>query len=177
LRLNSELEFPEFRLKAFALSKGTKTHMWEVTPQAFEYGEDVIDTETGKLGQVRFIVWDCKHEIWLYCISRKDIDNEEAWVKESRLKRAPAQTRIDKAGKTILYAPRKLKHQQRLAPYVKRVSKLDRFGDYYTRPLSKFTKTVNNLTFSLGVQNDHFKRWKTTLLTEGNASHTSSEGS
>jgi len=87
--------------------------MSEVTPQAFEYGQDVIDTETGKIGQVRFIVWEIKREIWLYCISRKDIDDEESWVEESRLKLAPAQTRIDETGKTILYAPRRLKPPRR----------------------------------------------------------------
>lgn len=94
--------------------------MSEVTPQAFEYGQDVIDTETGRLGQVRFIVWETKREIWLYCISRKDIDNEESWIEESHLKRAPAQTRIDEAGKTILYAPRRLKPHHRVSFFTRR---------------------------------------------------------
>ena len=34
-----------FRLRAFAMSKGASCRMSEVTPQAFEYGQDVIDTE------------------------------------------------------------------------------------------------------------------------------------
>jgi len=94
--------------------------MSEVTPQAFEHGQDVIDTKTGRSGQVQFIVWEPKHEVWLYCISRKDVDDEERWVEESRLKAAPAQSRIDEKGKTILYAPRRLKHQQRSSSYVRR---------------------------------------------------------
>jgi hypothetical protein len=119
----------EFSAKAFTISKGTSCRMSEVTPQAFEYGQDVMDTETGKSGQVRFIVWNCRREIWLYCISGKDIDHEERWVEESHLKLAPAQTRIDKTGKTILYAPRKLKHQQRrLTQHVKRVNIKDKYN-------------------------------------------------
>ena len=104
--------------------------MSEVTPQKFEYGQDVIDAETGKSGQVRFIVWETNREVWLYCISRKDIDDEESWVEEARLQLAPAQTRIDETGKTILYAPRRLKRQQRLQPYVQknRVNIKDRYN-------------------------------------------------
>ena len=131
---------PEFRLKAFAISKGTSCCMSEVTPQAFEYGQDVINTETGRIGQVRFIVWECKLEIWLYCISRKDIDDEESWVKESLLKLAPAQTRIDETGKTILYAPRRLKRQQRLPAYVKKGTPIkDRYSGerWLSRPLTQ----------------------------------------
>jgi hypothetical protein len=139
LRFNSEFEVPEFRLKAFALSKGTATHMWEVIPEKFEHGEDVIDTKTGRLGQVRCTRWDKKLEQWQYCISFKDIDDPEKYIPEPRLTRAPAQTRLDNT-KKILYAPRRLKHQRRLPPYVKKTSKPDRFGDYFTRPLSKFMK-------------------------------------
>ena len=109
----------EFSLKAYAISKGTCSHMWEVTPQQFEHGQDVIDRETGKQGQVRFTVWSPKLEGWLYCISRKDIDDPTKYVAEARLIKAPAQTRLD-TRKTILYAPKKLKHQQRPSPYFRK---------------------------------------------------------
>jgi len=129
----------EFSAKAFTISKGTSCRMSEVTPQQFEYGQDVIDAKTGRSGQVRFIVWETKREVWLYCISRKDIDDEESWIEESRLQLAPAQTRIDETGKTILYAPRRLKHQQRgLSQHVKRTNIKERYSgeSYFSRTLT-----------------------------------------
>jgi hypothetical protein len=87
-----------------------------VTQQAFEHGEAVTDTRTDSHGQVRCATWDPRLEMWRYCISRKDIDDETKWPPECFLKRAPAQTRIDKKNAKILYAPRKLKHQQRSYP-------------------------------------------------------------
>ena len=116
----------EFSLKAYAISNGTKSHLWEVTPQKFEHGEDVVDTKRGRLGQVIFTRWDAKLEGWRYCIRRKDIDNEGNHVPESDLAKAPAQTRIDN-GKTILYAPRKLRLQLRR----RRTPKLDKSAEYF----------------------------------------------
>jgi len=101
-----------FSLKAYALSKGQHVHMSEVTAWKFEHGENVTDTHTGKHGQVHLRVWDGKLETWRYCISRKDVDDEDKYVVESHLVRAPAQTRID-TGKTMLYAPRRLRGQDR----------------------------------------------------------------
>jgi len=123
--------------------------MWEVIPAKFEHGEDVIDTKTGRLGQVRCTAWDKRLEQWRYCIDFKDIDDQEKYIEEPRLTRAPAQTRLDNA-KTILYAPRKLKHQRRLPPYVRRVKRDRLYGDWYTRPLSKFMKNHQNLLFLAG---------------------------
>ena len=99
--------------------------MAEVTPQKFEYGENVTDSLTGKHGQVHLIVWDAALEQWRYCISRKDVDNEDRYIKESQLVRAPAQIRID-TGKTILYAPRRLRQRRhRYSPFARRPTKAD----------------------------------------------------
>jgi hypothetical protein len=138
LRLNSKFDrdLSEFRLKAFAMSKGTAIHMWEVIPEKFEHGEDVIDTKTGRQGQVRCTSWDKKQEQWRYCIDFKDIDDPEKYIPEPRLTRAPAQTRLD-TGKKILYAPRKLKHQRRLPPYFRPVKHDRWYSDWQTRPLTK----------------------------------------
>jgi len=117
-------EEDRFSLKAYAISNGTSCHLWEVTPQKFEGGEEVVDTQRGRFGQVVFTTWDSKLESWRYCIRRKDIDNPERHVPESQLARAPAQTRIDN-GKTILYAPRKFQHER--CPALKLDKRMERW--------------------------------------------------
>lgn len=120
----------EFRLKAYGLSKGASVRMSEVTPQKFEYGENVKDTRTGRQGQVHLIIWGPTLEGWRYCIARKDVDNLERYVDEPDLMKAPAQTRIDNA-KAIRYAPKKLK--RRAAPH----RRSERF-DWASKRLTNF---------------------------------------
>ena len=99
--------------------------MSEVTPQEFEHGENVTDIRTGKHGHVHLIVWDSALEQWFYCISRKDVDDEDKYILESQLVRAPAQTRID-TGKTMLYAPTRLRRRRhRDGPFARRPTKAD----------------------------------------------------
>ena len=136
LRFGREFEEEKFSLKAYVLSKGESSHMWEVTPEGFEHGEDVIVTKTGRLGQVQCTSWDPKLETWRYCIARKDADDVSLYIPESQLIGAPAQTRLD-TGKTILYAPRKLKHQRR-APRFRRDKGFNWFDYRSSDPLGKF---------------------------------------